>query len=172
MIKVAILGGSGYTALELIRLLLRHPQAEIVAVTSRQEGKEAAPLVRELHPSLHSRISLRCETFDADRLAAKGAQCVFACLPHGASMSAVATMLRPISQETHTAAAGSSSGRRRKTSTGSTFSGTATQNQVLTAGITDADGVPASVAYRWQSSPDGSTWTDLAATTPSRRRPL
>ena len=36
-IKIAILGGSGYTAVELIKILLRHPQAEIVAVTSRQE---------------------------------------------------------------------------------------------------------------------------------------
>ena len=32
MIKVAVLGGSGYTALELVRILLRHPHAEIVAV--------------------------------------------------------------------------------------------------------------------------------------------
>ena len=35
---VAILGGSGYTAVELIKILLRHPHAEIVAVTSRHEG--------------------------------------------------------------------------------------------------------------------------------------
>ena len=33
MTKVAILGGSGYTALELLNILLRHPAAEIVAVT-------------------------------------------------------------------------------------------------------------------------------------------
>ena len=38
MTKVAILGGSGYTAVELIKILLRHPHAEIAAVTSRQEG--------------------------------------------------------------------------------------------------------------------------------------
>ena len=35
MTKVAILGGSGYTACELIKILLRHPHADIVAVTSR-----------------------------------------------------------------------------------------------------------------------------------------
>ena len=35
MTKVAILGGSGYTAVELLKILLRHPQAEVVAVTSR-----------------------------------------------------------------------------------------------------------------------------------------
>ena len=40
-----------------------------------------------------------------------------------------------------------------------TISGTATQNQVLTASVTDIDGVPASITYRWQSSMDGTTWT-------------
>ena len=48
-----------------------------------------------------------------------------------------------------------------------TISGTATQNQVLTASVTDIDGVPASITYRWQSSVDGTTWTNLAATTAS-----
>ena len=38
MIKVAILGGSGYTAVELIKILLRHPHVKIEAVTSRQEA--------------------------------------------------------------------------------------------------------------------------------------
>jgi len=90
MTKIAILGGSGYTALELIRILLRHPHAEIVAVTSRQEG---TPLVSELHPSLNGRIGLRMEPFDADRLAARGVQCAFGCLPHGVSMEAVPQLL-------------------------------------------------------------------------------
>lgn len=90
MVKVAILGGSGYTAAELIRLLLRHPQAEVVAVTSRQEG---TPLVAELHPSLTGRIALRCEPFDADRLVARGVQCAFGCLPHGVSMGTLPALL-------------------------------------------------------------------------------
>lgn len=88
--KVAILGGSGYTALELIKILLRHPQVEITAVVSRQEG---TPLVSELHPSLFGRIGLRCEPFDADRLVARGVQCVFGCLPHGVSMSTLPLLL-------------------------------------------------------------------------------
>jgi N-acetyl-gamma-glutamyl-phosphate reductase len=82
MIKIAILGGSGYTALELMKILLRHTQAEIVAVTSR---KAETPLVSDLHPSLLSRIDLRCEQFDADKLVARGVRCAFGCLPHGAS---------------------------------------------------------------------------------------
>ena len=69
MTKIAILGGTGYTACELIKILLRHPHAEIVAVTSRDEKM---PAVAESHPSLAGRIDLRMEPFDADRLLAKG----------------------------------------------------------------------------------------------------
>src|SRR5215475_6771535 len=90
MTKIAILGGSGYTALELIKILLRHPHVEIVAVTSRQEG---TPLVAESHPSLTGRIALRMEPFDADRLVARGVQCVFGCLPHGVSMGTLPALL-------------------------------------------------------------------------------
>jgi N-acetyl-gamma-glutamyl-phosphate reductase len=90
MIKVAILGGSGYTAAELLKILLRHPEAEVVAVTSRQEG---TPRVAELHPSLTGRIELRCEPFDADRLVARGVRCAFGCLPHGASMNTLPALL-------------------------------------------------------------------------------
>src|SRR5438477_7462882 len=90
MIKVAILGGTGYTALELIKILLRHPQADIAAVTSRQEG---TPLVAESHPSLTGLVSLRMEPFDADSLAARGVQFVFGCLPHGVSMATLPALL-------------------------------------------------------------------------------
>ncbi len=91
MTKIAILGGTGYTACELIKILLRHPHAQIVAVTSRDEK---LPAVAESHPSLAGRIHLRMEPFDADRLLARGVECVFGCLPHGASMDAVAALLR------------------------------------------------------------------------------
>src|SRR6516225_2050838 len=90
MSKIAILGGSGYTAAELIKILLRHPHAEIVAVTSRQQE---TPLVAELHPELTGRIDLRCEPFNADRLRAKGVECAFGCLPHGASMQTLPLLL-------------------------------------------------------------------------------
>jgi N-acetyl-gamma-glutamyl-phosphate reductase len=90
MTKVAILGGSGYTALELIKILLRHPAVQIVAVTSRQED---TPHVAELHHSLAGRLDLRCEPLDVDRLIARGVQCVFSCLPHGASMAALPAIL-------------------------------------------------------------------------------
>jgi N-acetyl-gamma-glutamyl-phosphate reductase len=91
MTKIAILGGTGYTACELIKILLRHPHAEIVAVTSRDEKM---PGVAESHPSLAGRIKLRMEPFDADKLVAKGVECVFGCLPHGASSEAIAPLLQ------------------------------------------------------------------------------
>src|SRR6478672_10713816 len=91
MTKIAILGGSGYTAAELIKLLLRHPHAEIAAVTSRREG---TPSVADLHPSLLGRIDLRCEPFDADRLVARGVEVAFGCLPHGASMATLPALLQ------------------------------------------------------------------------------
>src|SRR5438094_4342234 len=90
MIKVAILGGSGYTGAELLKILLRHPHDEVVAVTSR---KAETPAVAEMHPSLLGRIDLRAEPFDADRLAAKGVKCAFGCLPHGASRATVPQLL-------------------------------------------------------------------------------
>jgi N-acetyl-gamma-glutamyl-phosphate reductase len=91
MTKVAILGGSGYTALELIKILLRHPAVEIVAVTSRQSD---TPRLAELHPSLTGRIDLRCEPFHADRLLGRGVECAFSCLPHGASMGTLPALLQ------------------------------------------------------------------------------
>lgn len=87
-VKVAILGGSGYTAVELMKLLLRHPGAEVAAVTSRQDEH-----VADLHPSLFGRLDLRCEPFDPDRLKAKGVAVAFGCLPHGTSMEAVPPLL-------------------------------------------------------------------------------
>jgi N-acetyl-gamma-glutamyl-phosphate reductase len=89
-VKIAILGGSGYTALELIQILLRHPEVEIIAVTSRQED---SPRLDEVHPSLAGRLDLRLEPFDTDYLLARGVQCAFGCLPHGASMSTLPRLL-------------------------------------------------------------------------------
>lgn len=91
-IKVAILGGSGYTAGELLRLLRHHPHAEVVAVTSRA-GEKDAPRLADLHPRLRGQVDLKCEAFDPDRLVAKGVQLAFSCLPHGASMEAIAPLL-------------------------------------------------------------------------------
>jgi N-acetyl-gamma-glutamyl-phosphate reductase len=91
MTKIAILGGSGYTALELIKILLHHPGAKIVAVTSRQEDP---PALADVHPSLTGRLDLPCTPLDVDRLVAGGVECVFGCLPHGASMNTLPALLQ------------------------------------------------------------------------------
>ena len=91
MTKVAILGGTGYTALELIKILLHHPAAQIVAITSRQLE---TPLIAEVHPALTGRIGLRCEPFNAECLVARGVECAFSCLPHGVSMESVPSLLQ------------------------------------------------------------------------------
>ena len=49
MIRVAILGATGYTALEAIRILLRNPEVQITVATTRQEGN---PQISTIHPSL------------------------------------------------------------------------------------------------------------------------
>jgi N-acetyl-gamma-glutamyl-phosphate reductase len=87
-VKVAVLGGSGYTAVELLKILLRHPGVEVAAVTSRQDEH-----VADLHPSLTGRLDLRCEPFDPDRLKAKGVRAAFGCLPHGTSMESMPPLL-------------------------------------------------------------------------------
>jgi N-acetyl-gamma-glutamyl-phosphate reductase len=89
MTRIAILGATGYTALELIKILLRHPGAEIVAVTSRQEGQ---PPISAIHPSLTERLELRLEDLSPAEISAR-AECVFSCLPHGASSAVVPQLL-------------------------------------------------------------------------------
>jgi N-acetyl-gamma-glutamyl-phosphate reductase len=89
MVRVAILGATGYTALELIKLLLRHPEVEITALTSRQEGN---PHVGSVHPSLIGRLDLRLEDIGPIAVASR-ADCVFSCLPHGVTASLVPHLL-------------------------------------------------------------------------------
>jgi len=89
MPTVAILGATGYTALEAIKLLLRHPEAKIVAVTSRQEGR---PPISTIHPSLVGRLDLPLEDLAPEEVGRR-ADCVFSCLPHCASAEIVPKVL-------------------------------------------------------------------------------
>ena len=88
MIRVAIQGATGYTALELIRILLRHPEVELTALTSRSE---TGP-VSEVHPSLAGRLNLRLENLSPEQLADRADLC-FCCLPHVASMETIPKLL-------------------------------------------------------------------------------
>jgi len=88
VIRVAILGGTGYTALELIRILLRHPQVEITALTSRSD---TGPVER-VHPSLAGRLTLQFSNPSTEELTAIADVC-FCCLPHRASMDVIPALL-------------------------------------------------------------------------------
>ncbi|NBW96588.1 MAG: N-acetyl-gamma-glutamyl-phosphate reductase [Planctomycetia bacterium] len=84
-----MLGATGYTALEAIRLLLRHPEARIVAVTSRQEGR---PPISTVHPSLVGRLDLPLEDLAPEEVGER-ARCVLSCLPHCASAEIIPRVL-------------------------------------------------------------------------------
>jgi N-acetyl-gamma-glutamyl-phosphate reductase len=88
-IKTAVLGASGYTGLELMRLLARHPGVELVALTSREyQGRP----VSEVFPALARIIPLSFTPPDPEALAA-GAQMVFTAVPHRTAMEVVPRLL-------------------------------------------------------------------------------
>ncbi|MBR5626519.1 MAG: N-acetyl-gamma-glutamyl-phosphate reductase [Thermoguttaceae bacterium] len=89
MVRIAILGATGYTALELLKLLIRHPETEIVALTSR-ENTQPVDLV---HPSLTGEISLRLENSTPQEILERGVDCVFSCLPHTATAAVAPAFL-------------------------------------------------------------------------------
>jgi N-acetyl-gamma-glutamyl-phosphate reductase len=81
MIKVGIVGGTGYTGVELLRLLAAHPDVEITAITSR--GEAGTPVAR-LFPSLRGRVDIAfSDPAQADLTAC---QCVFFATPNGVAM--------------------------------------------------------------------------------------
>src|SRR3954471_17593445 len=88
-VAVGIMGVTGYTALELIRLLLRHPGAKIDVLTSRQEGR---PHVSSVHPSLTGRLDLHLEDIGPEKVAER-CECAFLCLPHAASAESAKALL-------------------------------------------------------------------------------
>ena len=81
MIKVGIVGGTGYTGVELIRLLSRHPQAQVTMLTSRSE---AGRRVDDMFPSLRGVTDLTFSDLDEKKLAA--CDVVFFATPHGVAM--------------------------------------------------------------------------------------
>ena len=85
MIKVAILGGSGYTGLELLKLIYAHPKAEVIEFSSRQyEGVN----ITRVFPSLvgyYDTLKFKAP----NDISNTEADIIFACLPHGASMECV-----------------------------------------------------------------------------------
>ncbi|MBR1801396.1 MAG: N-acetyl-gamma-glutamyl-phosphate reductase [Bacteroidaceae bacterium] len=78
MIKVGIIGGAGYTAGELIRLLMHHPEAEIAFVHSTSNAKN---LITDVHEGLLGETELKFTS----RMALKSVDVLFLCMGHGKS---------------------------------------------------------------------------------------
>ena len=89
MIKVGIVGATGYTGVELLRLLAQHPQVRVQAVTSR---KEAGMPVADLYPSLRGHVDL---SFVAPEDAGlRECDLVFFATPHGVAMAQAPALLQ------------------------------------------------------------------------------
>lgn len=88
MVKVGIVGGTGYTGVELLRILAQHPEARPMMITSR---KEAGLAVADLFPSLRGHIDLAF----SDTATADLTQCdvVFFATPHGVAMADAARLV-------------------------------------------------------------------------------
>jgi N-acetyl-gamma-glutamyl-phosphate reductase len=89
MIKVGIVGGTGYTGVELLRLLAGHPDVSLQVITSRSEAGMA---VSELFPNLRGHVDLTFSEPDADVLAA--CDVVFFATPHTVAMSLVPELIK------------------------------------------------------------------------------
>ena len=87
MLKVGIVGGTGYTGVELLRLLAQHPRAEVRAITSR---KDAGTRVADMFPSLRGLASTISELafVEPDKAALQHCDVVFFATPHGVAMAA------------------------------------------------------------------------------------
>jgi len=88
MIKVGIVGGTGYTGVELLRLLAQHPEVQLVAITSRGDAGTA---VSSMFPSLRRRLSLQFE--DPARANLQDCDVVFFATPNGVAMQQAPALL-------------------------------------------------------------------------------
>lgn len=88
MIKVGVIGGTGYTGAELLRLLTGHPNVEIAAITSRSNQGE---LVSDIYPNLRGIVDVPFVTPELNNLS--GCDVVFFATPHGVAQSSVPSFL-------------------------------------------------------------------------------
>src|SRR5262245_45223703 len=88
MIKVGIVGGTGYTGVELLRLLAAHPQVKLTSITSR---KEESTSVADMFPSLRGYVSLTFTSPEKAQLT--DCDVVFFATPHGVAMEQAPKLL-------------------------------------------------------------------------------
>jgi N-acetyl-gamma-glutamyl-phosphate reductase len=89
MLKVAVIGASGYTGVELIRILHNHPEVAVTSVTSEQS---AGKRLSDVFPSLRGRYDRVLEPLDPVKIAEK-VDIIFTALPHKAAMGVVPVFL-------------------------------------------------------------------------------
>lgn len=84
-LSVALIGATGYTGLEVARILSNHPSAKLVIATARAD---AGKPISAVHPSLAGRVDLQLQELDPVQIA-KNCDVAMCCLPHGASAETV-----------------------------------------------------------------------------------
>jgi N-acetyl-gamma-glutamyl-phosphate reductase len=87
-LPIAIVGASGYTGAELLRLLLLHPRIEIASISA---GRAAGNRIGDVFPQFRDRLDMVIEAFDAAKLKSQ-AELVFTALPHAQSAPVVAQL--------------------------------------------------------------------------------
>ena len=83
--KIGIIGATGYTGVELLRLLLLHPEVEVTAITSQ---KYAGVSIDQVFPSLMKHLPLKCEELLIDQISRK-TDFIFTAVPHKTAMEVV-----------------------------------------------------------------------------------
>ncbi|MCJ7746411.1 MAG: N-acetyl-gamma-glutamyl-phosphate reductase [Desulfobacterales bacterium] len=88
--RVGIIGATGYTGVELLRLLLHHPEVEVTALTSQ---KYAGVSIDQVFPSLMKHLQLKCEELAVDQISKK-TDFIFTAVPHKTAMEIVPLFCR------------------------------------------------------------------------------
>lgn len=83
--RIGIIGATGYTGVELLRILLHHTGVEVTALTSQ---KYAGVRIDQVFPSLKNHLGIACEELNVDRISEK-ADLVFTAVPHKTAMEVV-----------------------------------------------------------------------------------
>ncbi|MGA2465151.1 MAG: N-acetyl-gamma-glutamyl-phosphate reductase [Thermodesulfobacteriota bacterium] len=83
--RVGIVGATGYTGVELLRLLVQHPEVEVTVLTSQ---KYAGVPIDQVFPSLTGRLQIKCEELTIDRISQK-VDFIFTAVPHKTAMETV-----------------------------------------------------------------------------------
>jgi len=89
-IRVGIVGATGYTGVELLRLLLHHPRVEVTALTSQ---KYAGVPIDQVFPSLMKDLDLKCEELSVEQISEK-TDFLFTAVPHKTAMEIVPKFYR------------------------------------------------------------------------------